>query len=224
MTRLQWRLPSSRERECEVFVAAYKTIATPAQAEIVEKKSRFIGQIAPATTEEEALAFIAEVKAAHRMARHNVYAYVLRGGRIRYTDDGEPAKTAGMPTLQAIQHAGLEDVAVVVTRYFGGILLGTGGLVRAYTDATKAAIDAARIVVVSRCVDIIAEVPYSLYEPACRLADDAGAHVQDTDFSDTVLITFRMLDGTQPPFLEKLTELTRGQSEIIVTEPFDDAF
>ncbi len=205
-------------------MTAYRTIAAPATAEIVEKKSRFIGQIAPATTEEEAQAFIAEVKAAHRMARHNVYAYVLRGGRIRYTDDGEPAKTAGMPTLQAIQHAGLEDVAVVVTRYFGGILLGTGGLVRAYTDATKAAIDAARIVVVSRCVDIIAEVPYNLYEPACRLADDAGARVQDTDFSDTVLITFRMLDGTQPPFLEKLTELTRGQSEIIATAPFDAAF
>ena len=105
-------------------MAAYKTIAAPAEAEIVEKKSRFIGQIAPVSTEEEALAFIAEVKAAHRMARHNVYAYVLRGGRVRYTDDGEPAKTAGMPTLEAIQHAGLEDVAVVVTRYFGGILLG----------------------------------------------------------------------------------------------------
>ena len=94
-------------------MAAYKTIAARAEAEIVEKKSHFIGRIAPVATEEEALAFIAEVKAAHRMARHNVYAYVLRGGRVRYTDDGEPAKTAGMPTLEAIQHAGLEDVAVV---------------------------------------------------------------------------------------------------------------
>ncbi len=205
-------------------VGAYKTIAAPASAEIIEKKSRFIGQIVPATTEDEALAFIDGVKAAHRMARHNVYAYVLRGGRIRYTDDGEPAKTAGMPTLEAIQHAGLEDVAVVVTRYFGGVLLGTGGLVRAYTDATKAAIEAARVVVVSRCVDVIAEVPYSLYEPLCRLADDAGAHVQDTAFTDSVLVTFRMLDGTQPPFIEKLAELTRGQSEILVTDPFDAAF
>ena len=172
-------------REAGGVVAAYKTIAARAEAEIVEKKSRFIGQIAPVATEEEALAFIAEVKAAHRMARHNVYAYVLRGGRVRYTDDGEPAKTAGMPTLEAIQHAGLEDVAVVVTRYFGGILLGTGGLVRAYTDAAKLA---------------------------------------ESDFAENVLLTFRMLDGTQPPFLEKLTELTRGQSEIIVTAPFDAAF
>ncbi len=205
-------------------MTAYRTIAAVAETEIIEKKSRFIGRIAPVTTEEEALAFIAEVKAAHRMARHNVYAYVLRGGRVRYTDDGEPAKTAGMPTLEAIQHAGLEDVAVVVTRYFGGILLGTGGLVRAYTDVTKAAIEAARIVVVSRCVDIMMEVPYNLYEPACRLAEDAGARVHDTDFAENVLVTFRMLDGTQALFLEKLTELTRGQSEIIVTDPFDAAF
>ena len=205
-------------------MAAYRTIASPATAEIVEKKSRFIGQIAPAQAEEEALAFLEAVRAEHRMARHNVYAYVLRSGRVRYSDDGEPGGTAGMPTLEAVQHADLVDVAVVVTRYFGGILLGTGGLVRAYTDATKAAIDAARIVVVSRCVDIMMEVPYNLYEPACRLAEDAGARVHDTDFAENVLITFRMLDGTQSPFLEKLTELTRGQSEIIVTDPFDAAF
>lgn len=205
-------------------MAAYRTIAAPATAEIVEKKSRFIGQIAPVATEEEALAFINGVKAEHRMARHNVYAYVLRGGRIRYTDDGEPAKTAGMPTLEAIQHAGLEDVAVVVTRYFGGVLLGTGGLVRAYTDATKAAIEAAEVVTVSVCVDIILEVPYALYEPVCRLADACEAKLQESDFAENVLLTFRMLDGTQAPFLEKLTELTRAQTEIIVTAPYDAAF
>ncbi|MDE8702244.1 YigZ family protein [Adlercreutzia equolifaciens] len=205
-------------------MAAYRTIAAPAQAEIVEKKSRFIGQIAPVATEEEALAFINGVKAEHRMARHNVYAYVLRGGRIRYTDDGEPAKTAGMPTLEAIQHAGLEDVAVVITRYFGGILLGTGGLVRAYTDATKAAIDAADVVTVSVCVDIILEVPYGLYEQVCRIAEACQAKLQESDFAENVLLTFRLLDGTQAPFLEKLTELTRGQTEIIVTDPYDAAF
>ena len=205
-------------------MAAYRTIAAPAQAEIVEKKSRFIGQIAPVVTEEEALAFINGVKAEHRMARHNVYAYVLRGGRIRYTDDGEPAKTAGMPTLEAIQHAGLEDVAVVVTRYFGGVLLGTGGLVRAYTDATKAAIEAADVVTVSVCVDIILEVPYGLYEQVCRIAEACQAKLQESDFAENVLLTFRMLDGTQAPFLEKLTELTRGQTEIMVAEPYDAAF
>lgn len=213
-----------RRREAGGVVAAYQTIAEVAEAEIVEKKSRFIGRIAPVADEEEALAFIAEVKAAHRMARHNVYAYVLRGGRIRYTDDGEPAKTAGMPTLEAIQHAGLEDVAVVVTRYFGGILLGTGGLVRAYGQATKAAIDAARIVVVSRCVDVVAEVPYALYEQVVRIAEGAGAHVEGADFGAEVLMTLRMLDGTQEPLVEKLTELTRGQVEVLVSAPFDAAF
>lgn len=115
-------------------------------------------------------------------------------------------------------------MAVVVTRYFGGILLGTGGLVRAYTDATKAAIEAADVVTVSVCVDIILEVPYSLYEQLCRIAEAAGAKLAESDFAENVLLTFRMLDGTQPPFLEKLTELTRGQSEIIVTAPFDAAF
>ncbi len=206
------------------MMAYYKTIEGRAIDEIVEKKSRFIGHIAHVETEEEALAFLDEIRAAHRMARHNVYAYVLRNGRIRYSDDGEPQKTAGMPTLEAIQHAGLVDVAVVVTRYFGGILLGTGGLVRAYTQATQAAIEASQVVVVSRCVDIMFEVPYGLYEQVIRLAEACEAKVRETDFAAEVMITLRMLDGTQEPLLEKLTELTRGQSEPLVTEPFDASF
>jgi len=205
-------------------MAYYKTIEGRAIDEIVEKKSRFIGHIAHVETEEEALAFLDEIRTAHRMARHNVYAYVLRNGRIRYSDDGEPQKTAGMPTLEAIQHAGLVDVAVVVTRYFGGILLGTGGLVRAYTQATQAAIEASQVVVVSRCVDIMFEVPYGLYEQVIRLAEACEAKVRETDFAAEVMITLRMLDGTQEPLLEKLTELTRGQSEPLVTEPFDAPF
>ena len=207
------------------MMEAYKTIQGTAQARIEEKKSEFIAHAAFADTEEKALAFLNGIRAQHRTANHNVYAYILRdGARMRYSDDGEPAKTAGMPTLEAIQHAGLEDVAVVVTRYFGGILLGTGGLVRAYTDATKAAIEAADIVTVSVCVDIVLEVPYGLYEQLCRVAEACGAKLAESDFAENVLLTFRMLDGTQASFLEKLTELTRGQSEIIVTEPFDAAF
>ena len=207
------------------MMEAYKTIQGTAQARIEEKKSEFIAHAAFADSAEKALAFLNGIRAKHRTANHNVYAYILRdGARMRYSDDGEPAKTAGMPTLEAIQHAGLEDVAVVVTRYFGGILLGTGGLVRAYTDATKAAIEAADIVTVSVCVDIVLEVPYGLYEQLCRVAEGCGAKLAESDFAENVLLTFRMLDGTQASFLEKLTELTRGQSEIIVTEPFDAAF
>lgn len=205
-------------------VSSYTTIEGRAIDEIVEKKSRFIGHIAHVETEEEALAFLDEIRTGHRMARHNVYAYVLRNGRIRYSDDGEPQKTAGMPTLEAIQHAGLVDVAVVVTRYFGGILLGTGGLVRAYTQATQAAIAAADVRIVSRCVDIMFEVPYSLYEQVTRLADACQAKIREADFAAEVMITLRMLDGTQQPLIDKLVELTRGQSEIIVSDPFDAAF
>lgn len=205
-------------------MAYYKTIEGRAIDEIVEKKSRFIGHIAHVETEEEALAFLDEIRTQHRMARHNVYAYVLRNGRIRYSDDGEPQKTAGMPTLEAIQHAGLVDVAVVVTRYFGGILLGTGGLVRAYTQATQAAIEVAEVVVVSRCVDIMFEVPYGLYEQVIRIAEASEAKVRETDFAAEVMITLRMLDGTQDPLITKLTELTRGQTELIIGEPFDAPF
>ena len=198
-------------------MAAYKTIAARAEAEIVEKKSRFIGQIAPVATEEEALAFIAEVKAAHRMARHNVYAYVLRGGRVRYTDDGEPAKTAGMPTLEAIQHAGLEDVAVVVTRYFGGILLGTGGLVRAYTAAAGGALQNAELVSMRLVVDCRMRVPYAQFEQAQRIIAAAGAKPEEPVFDDAVTLLWRMPAGEEGPLCAKLTELTRGSAEVTVS-------
>lgn len=213
------------QEERGASVTSYNTIEGRARAEIVEKKSRFIATISHVETEEEALSFLEEIRAEHRMARHNVYAYVLReGGRVRYSDDGEPQKTAGMPTLEAVQHAGLTDVAVVVTRYFGGILLGTGGLVRAYTQATQAGIAAARIVTVSRCVDVMVEVPYSLYEQACRLGASSGANLVGSDFAAEVALTFRLLDGTQEPFKAALVELTRGGCPILEGDPFDAPF
>lgn len=213
-----------------VAMNSYTTIEGRVQAEIEEKKSRFIASLAHVETEEEALAFLEEVRAANRMARHNVYAYILReggagsAGRVRYSDDGEPQKTAGLPTLEAIQHAGLTDVACVVTRYFGGVLLGTGGLVRAYTQATQAGIEAARLVVVSRCVDICVRTPYPLYEQTARLAADCGAKTLRTDYAEDVAITLRMLDGTQEPLLAKLTELFRGKEDVTVSEPVEAAF
>ena len=119
----------------------YRTLLGQGTGEYEEKHSRFIGLAQFADTEEKALAVLNGVRAGNRTARHNVYAYVLReGNRTRYSDDGEPAKTAGLPVLEAIRHAGLTDCVVVVTRYFGGILLGTGGLVRAYTQAAKLAL------------------------------------------------------------------------------------
>lgn len=204
---------------------SYTTVRGTATAEIVEKKSRFIASVAHVETEEEALAFLERIRAENRMARHNVYAYVLRAdGRVRYSDDGEPQKTAGMPTLEAIQHAGIVDVIVVVTRYFGGILLGTGGLVRAYTQATQEGLAAAEKVTVSRCVVVTVRTEYPLYERILRAAEDAGAKVVDTAFTNEVELSLRMLDGTQQPLLDKLTELCRGQERVEVSEPYDAPF
>lgn len=209
---------------------SYTTIEGRATAEIEEKKSRFIASVAHVETEEEALAFLDEIRAANRMARHNVYAYVLReggagaAGRVRYSDDGEPQKTAGLPTLEVIQHAELTDIAVVVTRYFGGVLLGTGGLVRAYTQATQAGIEAAKRVVVSQCVDIAVRMDYAQYDQMARLAEDCGAKTIETQYTDRVSMTLRMLDGTQDPLLAKIVELFRGKEEIDVSAPFDAMF
>lgn len=200
---------------------SYKTIEGEAVGEIVEKKSRFIGRLRHVETEEEALAFIDQVKAEHRTARHNVYAYVLRNGRVRFTDDGEPSGTAGMPVLETLQHAGLQDVGCVVTRYFGGVLLGTGGLVRAYTQAVQASLEAADIVTISRCVDITLSVPYNLYEQVTRLASAHSAQTLSADFTDTVALVFRMEDGMQAPFVDALTELLRGADAVQVSDVFD---
>ena len=202
---------------------SYTTIDGRAVAEIEEKKSRFIASLAHVETEEEALAFLDEIRVANRMARHNVYAYVLReggagaAGRARYS-------AAGMPTLEALQHAGLTDVICVVTRYFGGVLLGTGGLVRAYTGATQAGIEAATKVVVSSCIDISVRIEYPLYDQMLRIASDCGAKVLDTQYAEAVTLKLRMLDGTQQPLLDKITELCRGQERVEVSDPIDAMF
>lgn len=160
-------------------MSEYATISGRSIAEIEEKKSRFIAHLAHVESEEEALSFLEEIRTEHRMARHNVYAYILRGEgaseRIRYSDDGEPQKTAGLPTLQTLQHAGLTDIACVVTRYFGGTLLGTGGLVRAYTQATQSAIAESKRVTVSVCVDITLRIAYPLHDQMVRIAAECNA-------------------------------------------------
>ena len=125
---------------------SYITIPFPADAEFIERRSRFIGHAAPAATEEEALRFVAAIKAQYADATHNVWAYHLQQGRERYADDGEPQGTAGPPVLDVLKKSGVVDVAVVVTRYFGGVLLGAGGLVRAYSHAAHLALEAARCV------------------------------------------------------------------------------
>lgn len=201
-------------------MADYQTIRGTATFEYEEKRSRFIGAVSFADTEEAALAFLNKVRAANRTARHNVYAYVLQNGRARFSDDGEPAKTAGTPVLEAIHHAGLSDVIVVVTRYFGGILLGTGGLVRAYTAASSGALNAAEHVSMRMAVDCRIRVPYPLFEPAARLVAQAGAQCGDPVFDDAVTLCWRMPAGTEAPLCAALEELTRGSARVQVSNPF----
>jgi len=207
-----------------VILDSYTTIQKEASAEISEKKSRFIAAIAPATTEDEALAFLESVRLQHRMAKHHVFAYVLHAGaRVRYSDDGEPSKTAGLPVLEAINHADLSDVIIVVTRYFGGTLLGTGGLVRAYTQAAQAAIACAEMVRMSLCVDIEAAIPYADYEQVVHLAKLNNAKVAHTDFSDIVHLRLQIL-AQDTGLVDKLTEVLRGSKDIRVSEPYTAVF
>ena len=196
-----------------------------AESEFTEKRSRFITHLYKVGTEAEARARIEEMKKKYYDARHNCWCYLLQeGGVVRYSDDGEPQKTAGLPTLQTLQHAGLTDIACVVTRYFGGTLLGTGGLVRAYTQATQSAIAKSERVTVSVCIDITLRIAYPLYDQMVRIAAECNAKTLDTQYADTVTLTLRMLDGTQESFLTKVTELCHGQEDIDISKPLNAIF
>lgn len=197
----------------------YRTINGTSSFTYEEKRSRFIATASFADTEEKALAVLEQVRAANRTARHNVYAYVLQNGRTRYSDDGEPAKTAGTPVLEAIGHAGVSDVIIVVTRYFGGILLGTGGLVRAYTAAAAGALQAADLVTMRLVVDCSLRVPYPLFEQAQRMIAASGAKLSEPVFEDAVTLRWRMPAGEENALCRKLGELTRGSAEVSVSDP-----
>ena len=203
----------------------YRTIAGVSTFTYEEKRSRFLATAAFADTEDKALAVLERVRAANRTARHNVYAYVLRqGGRTRYSDDGEPAKTAGTPVLEAIGHAGLTDVIVVVTRYFGGILLGTGGLVRAYTAAASGALAAAQVVTMRQVVRCRLRLPYAQFEQAQRLVAAAGGKLEEPVYDAAVTLCWKMPAGSEGPLRAALRELTRGQSAVEIGSPEYAAF
>lgn len=196
----------------------YCTIEAPAQDEFIERKSRFIGHIAPVRTEEEAVEFLNAVRARHREATHNVYAYILRHNQLsRFSDDGEPQGTAGRPVLEVVQREGLVDVAVVVTRYFGGILLGAGGLTRAYSRSAKDALDASGISVVRPWTQVETDCPYGLFERLkLELLPLQGVE-GDHDFG--AQITFRALlpQGREEEFAQRLREISAGAMEPRVT-------
>ena len=205
-------------------MADYKTIRGTSTFEYEEKRSRFIATATFADTEEKALAVLNAVRAANRTARHNVYAYVLQNGRTRYSDDGEPAKTAGTPVLETIGHAGVADVIVVVTRYFGGILLGPGGLVRAYTAAASGALQQAELVSMRLVVDCSVRVSYAQFEQAQRIIAAAETRLDEPVFDDAVTLCWRMPAGQEGALCTALNELTRGGAEVEISEPQYAAF
>ena len=181
--------------------------------EFIEKKSRFIGRIWPVETEEEALARIQEMKKKHYDATHNCWAYIIRDGAARFSDDGEPGGTAGMPMLQVLQREGLFNAVCVVTRYFGGILLGAGGLVRAYTKGAKIAVDAAGKSMKRVWTVLYVPCPYSFYERVRLEAEGFGGIVRKADFGAEVELELLFPEAKTQEFLDRLTDMTAGTVE-----------
>ena len=181
--------------------------------EFVEKKSRFIGRAWLVESEEEALQKIQEMKKQHYDATHNCWAYIIRDGAVRFSDDGEPGGTAGMPMLQVLQREGLFNVVCVVTRYFGGILLGAGGLVRAYTKGAKLAVDAAGKSMKRVWTVLYIPCPYSFYERVKLETENFGGIIRKTDFGAEVELEVLFPEAQANPFLEKLTDMTSGTVE-----------
>lgn len=190
----------------------YKTVFENASDEFVEKRSRFIGYCKPVKTEQEAIDFINEKRSEHWNATHNVYAYSLREGNIkRYSDDGEPSGTAGMPVLDVIVKNEIFDVVVVVTRYFGGVLLGTGGLVRAYSHGSKIAVEAAKPVIMQNCLVCEARCAYNQYGKVSSLIIGVGAAVDDTVYESDVLVKFHIKPDLLGTLNKKLADATSGE-------------
>ncbi|MBQ2965371.1 MAG: YigZ family protein [Clostridia bacterium] len=190
----------------------YLTVAKETEDEFTVKHSRFIGYIKPVTTQEEAVEFINSKKSKHWDATHNVYAYILRDGQIRrYSDDGEPQGTAGIPVLDVLQKEGLTDCVVVVTRYFGGILLGGGGLVRAYSHAAKLAVDASGVIKMSMCVRAECECDYGYYGRLASLIPECGGTIENSDFTESVKVTFTMPQNLYGSFCAKLVDSSLGK-------------
>ena len=188
----------------------YQTIRGISTFEYEEKRSRFIASAAFADTEEAALAHLNRIKAANRTARHNVYAYVLQNGRTRYSDDGEPGGTAGVPIYEVLRKEGLTDVCCVVTRYFGGVLLGAGGLVRAYTKGAKDAVDAAQIKCMAEAVKLAVTVDYGLYGRLAQVFADFDARVEDERFADNVRIVLHIRAENSQKLTDKLVDVCNG--------------
>ena len=208
----------------------YKTVALESETLLTEKKSRFISHVMPVENEEEALSYLNKIRNEYPDARHNVYAYVIDENNIfRYSDDGEPGGTAGMPVLDTIRNAGLVDVIVVVTRYFGGTLLGTGGLVRAYSQSAKQGIEKSGIVRRTLCDIMSIKTDYEMVGKLQYFLASSGATVEDTVYEDGVTFFVAVSKPDTQRFISEITETTnaRAKTEVVaekyIDKPLDES-
>ena len=201
----------------------YVTLRHEASAEFEEKRSVFIGYAKPVKTEGEAMEFVKKIRGKHGDARHNVFAYTLGGGvTARYSDDGEPQGTAGIPVLDVLRKSGVDDACIVVTRYFGGILLGAGGLVRAYSAAAKMALDAAEIATFEPYTEFSLTCTYPEYQKISAELPRFSAIIDDTDYADNVTVKFAIKSDKNQQLTDRICEMTAGKSiPKILGERFD---
>lgn len=198
----------------------FKTVRQTAQDEFVVNKSRFIGSASPCLTEEEALAFLKSIRDRYRDASHNCYAYVIgeNAGIMRYSDDGEPGGTAGLPMMEVLKARGVVNCCVVVTRYFGGVLLGAGGLVRAYSKSCALALNAAQVVRMERSHKILLDVPYPLWDRVNHALKSLPVIIEDTAFAASVEATLLVREKDMDQVAQKLAALTDAKAEWLPLE------
>lgn len=204
------------------YLDIYKTIQKEAFGEFVERHSKFISYAKPVETEDDAISFINKIKTKHWDAKHNVYAYsLLKGSIMRYSDDGEPHGTAGVPVLDILKKNEVTNIVIVVTRYFGGILLGTGGLVRAYSNAAKLALDSAVVINMVSCFRAQLFCDYSLYGKISSILAELGAKIEESEFLDNVKIIFYIEKKKLNVLNDKLNEVSSGE---IITKILEEKY
>lgn len=198
----------------------YRTLLASGEDSFIVKKSKFIGYGSPARTEEDALGFLAQIRQKHRDAAHNCWAYIIgrNEGIMRYSDDGEPGGTAGMPILEVIRARRVVDCCVVVTRYFGGILLGAGGLVRAYAQGAKIAIDASGIIIMEDSLLFWAGIAYTQWGRVEHYLQNAPVLLRETDFGASITATLLVRLRDQESVFAELTHITEGRIELLPLE------
>ena len=198
-------------------MSEYFIPAGAGEAEFVEKRSSFLGHVRYVETEDEAKAFVTEMKKKFYDARHNCWCYIIKDGAVRYSDDGEPQGTAGIPMLEVLKREGVTNVVCVVTRYFGGVLLGTGGLLRAYTKSAKDALDAAGICVVRRWVKAEIACSYAMLERLKTECTAIGGVVADIEYSADVCLKLLLPEDKADAFSQRTADVTAGTSALKIT-------